>query len=236
MQTALATSALMMGLAGGPHCVAMCGTACAGVIRIVRLPAGGGAAALSLRPPVAAPLLLHAGRVIGYAAAGALVATVASGLAVAGEQVAWVRPLWLMLHAAVLAWGVLLAVSGRQPVWSHRLGRRIGDRLRPWIGTPAGIFAAGALWFTMPCGLLYSALMLASLASGPAHGALVMTLFAVGSGVSLLVAPWVCERLRGGIGARNQAWGARLGGLMLAAMAGQALWIDMRHQVEIWCR
>ncbi|MEO5736925.1 MAG: sulfite exporter TauE/SafE family protein, partial [Variovorax sp.] len=31
MQTALAASAFLMGLAGGPHCVAMCGAACAGV-------------------------------------------------------------------------------------------------------------------------------------------------------------------------------------------------------------
>ena len=31
MQTSLALTALIMGLAGGPHCVAMCGAACAGM-------------------------------------------------------------------------------------------------------------------------------------------------------------------------------------------------------------
>ncbi|MDP2096340.1 MAG: sulfite exporter TauE/SafE family protein, partial [Hydrogenophaga sp.] len=29
MQTSMAITALFMGLAGGPHCVAMCGAACA---------------------------------------------------------------------------------------------------------------------------------------------------------------------------------------------------------------
>ncbi|MES2483790.1 MAG: sulfite exporter TauE/SafE family protein, partial [Pseudomonadota bacterium] len=32
--TTLAATALLMGLAGGPHCAAMCGAACAGVTRI----------------------------------------------------------------------------------------------------------------------------------------------------------------------------------------------------------
>ncbi|MES1264850.1 MAG: sulfite exporter TauE/SafE family protein, partial [Variovorax sp.] len=44
MQSALLATAFVMGLAGGPHCVAMCGAACASVIRIVRAPAGGVAA------------------------------------------------------------------------------------------------------------------------------------------------------------------------------------------------
>ena len=31
MQTSMAATALLMGLAGGPHCIAMCGAACAGI-------------------------------------------------------------------------------------------------------------------------------------------------------------------------------------------------------------
>ncbi len=31
MQTSMAITALLMGLAGGPHCIAMCGAACAGI-------------------------------------------------------------------------------------------------------------------------------------------------------------------------------------------------------------
>ena len=34
MQTSLMLSALLMGLVGGPHCVAMCGAACTGIVRL----------------------------------------------------------------------------------------------------------------------------------------------------------------------------------------------------------
>ena len=66
MQTALAGTALLMGLVGGPHCVAMCGAACAGVIRIVRAPEGGGVATLSSgERDGSASWVFHAGRVAG---------------------------------------------------------------------------------------------------------------------------------------------------------------------------
>jgi sulfite exporter TauE/SafE len=157
-------------------------------------------------------------------------------LAFASEQVAALRPAWVLLHVLVLAWGLALAALGRQPVWAHRIGRALAARLRPLTGSLAGVLATGALWVSMPCGLLYSALMLAGLANGPVQGALTMALFAVGSGVSLVVAPWVWQRLHAGAGLARKEWGARLAGAVLAVVAVQALWIDLRHQVEIWCR
>ena len=74
MQSSLAVTALLMGLVGGPHCVAMCGAACAGI----------GQAAGPRRTP--AMLSFQAGRVIGYAALGALAA--ANTLADAAVEVA----------------------------------------------------------------------------------------------------------------------------------------------------
>nr|WP_162577481.1 sulfite exporter TauE/SafE family protein [Variovorax sp. PBL-H6] len=237
MQTALAGTALLMGLAGGPHCVAMCGAACAGVIRIVRAPEGGGVATLP-RAGVrgaSAPWLFHAGRIAGYAAAGALAAVAAQGLALASEQVAALRPLWVLLHVFVLAWGLLLAALGRQPLWASRIGRSLAMRLRPASGSAPGLLAIGALWVSMPCGLLYSALMLASLANGPLQGAWVMALFAAGSGVSLMAAPWLWQHLGRGAGLLRGTWGTRLAGTLLALMSLQALSIDLRHQIELWC-
>jgi sulfite exporter TauE/SafE len=240
LQTALAGTALLMGLVGGPHCVAMCGAACAGVIRIVRAPASGGVAMLSASPrTLSATAAFHAGRIAGYAAAGAVAAAAAQGLGFASEQVAALRPMWVLLHVFVLAWGLMLAALGRQPIWAHRLGRSLAARLRPLTDTTAGVLATGALWVSMPCGLLYSALMLAGLANGPVQGAGVMALFAVGSGVSLVLAPWLWQRLRSGGaggGAARLAWGTRLAGGLLAAVALQAVWIDLSHQIDIWCR
>jgi sulfite exporter TauE/SafE len=228
MQAALASTALLMGLAGGPHCVAMCGAACAGVIRIVRKPALGS----GLRAHVA----FHAGRIAGYAGAGAVAAVAVQGLALASGQVAALRPLWTLLHVFVFVWGLMLAVLGRQPRWAPRLGRSLWARLRSLAGSTPGIFATGALWVAMPCGLLYSALMLAGLSSGAVQGALVMALFALGSSLWLVLAPWVWQGLREGLGTSRKEWGTRLAGVVLAAVALQALWIDLSHRIELWCR
>ena len=236
MQTALAASAFLMGLAGGPHCVAMCGAACAGVVRIVRAAPNGGMATLAADNGAGRMLLLQAGRIAGYAAGGALAAAAVGSLAVASEHVALLRPVWTMLHVAVLAWGLVLAVAGRQPRWSHRAGGWLATHLRPLNGSAPGLLATGALWIAMPCGLLYSALMLASLGNGPAQGALVMALFGVGSGLWLMLAPWLWQRLRRGLGSIRQVWGTRVAGVLLAGVASQALWIDLRHQIDIWCR
>jgi len=234
MQTGLAMAALLMGLAGGPHCVAMCGAASAAVIRIVPLPASGRAAGGMALPAQAA---FHLGRIASYAAAGAMAAASVDSLAQAGTHVAALRPLWMLLHVFVFAWGAVLAVAGRQPVWAQRIGRTLEGRLRPLAGSsPLGMLATGALWVAMPCGLLYSALLLASLGNGPLQGGLAMLLFAIGSGLSLLLAPWLWQRLRWSGGAVPQAWGARLAGALLAAVALQALWLDMAHQIADWCR
>jgi len=232
MQTAWAGAALLMGLAGGPHCVAMCGAASAAVIRIVPVAAGGhGGTAF------AAPAAFHLGRIASYAAAGAIAAASVDSLAQASAQVAALRPLWMLLHVFVFAWGAMLAVAGRQPVWAQRVGRTLEARLRPLAGgTPLGLLAAGALWVAMPCGLLYSALLLASLGNGPLQGGLAMMSFAIGSCISLVLAPWLWQRLRWGGTGRLQAWGARLAGVLLAAVALQALWSDLGHRIADWCR
>jgi sulfite exporter TauE/SafE len=207
------------------------------VIQVVRRTDGGGAAALAGGPSgTAASLTFHAGRVAGYAAAGAMAAVAVQSLGLASEKIAALRPLWVLLHVAVLVWGLSLAGLGRQPIWAHRVGRALSARLRPLAGSTAGVLATGALWVSLPCGLLYSALMLAGLANGPLQGASVMAVFALGSGASLVLAPWLWQRLRAGAGAVRKEWGSRIAGALLAGVALQALWMDLGHQIESWCR
>ena len=97
----------------------------------------------------------------------------------------------------------------------------------------------GALWTFLPCGLLYSALMVAALTGQALQGAAVMALFALGSGVSMLVGPWLWLRLRGaGHGSSLAAggdWGVRLAGLALALSSGWALWMGLVHDTAPWC-
>jgi sulfite exporter TauE/SafE len=235
MQAALVGSALLMGLVGGPHCASMCGAACAGVIRIVRAPSGDAVGEISSVLPNSGTLAFHAGRVVGYATAGAIAAAAMRSVGLASEWVAALRPLWVLLHAAVLVWGLSLVALGRQPPWAHRIGSALAVRLRSFAKSRFGVLATGALWVTMPCGLLYSALMLAALATGPVQGSAVMAAFAMASGLSLILAPWLWQRIAAGAGIARKEWGTRIAGGLLAAVTCHALWGDLSRQIEVWC-
>ena len=245
MTGGLALSALLMGLAGAPHCVAMCGAACGGLLQqSSSAPPDGGA--LVLPQPVrlvragagtawAGPAAFHLGRIAGYATAGAVVATAFGALVSLGSHVEALRPLWVLMHGFILAWGLMLAAAGRQPLWAARLGRATARRLQPWAATAPRLLVLGAAWALMPCGLLYSALMLAALAAGPVEGAGVMALFAAASAPALWVAPWLWSQMRGRLDGVRRELGTRIAGVLLAAVAGQALWMDMQAQIARWC-
>ena len=228
MTSTLALTALLMGLAGGPHCIARCGAACGG---IARAPAAAG----GVHSVAAGAALFQAGRLTGYALAGAAAAVAMQSLAWMSSQTAVLRPLWTLLHVAVLAWGMLLVVFARPPVWADQAGRSVWSRVRPLAVRRGGVFVIGMAWALMPCGLLYSALLVAALSGGPVQGALSMALFAVGSSVSLTAGPWLWQRLRSGLNSRHQDTGTRVAGLLLCGVAGWALWMDLQPRIAEWC-
>ncbi|MCL1960373.1 MAG: sulfite exporter TauE/SafE family protein [Desulfovibrionaceae bacterium] len=221
MQSTLAVTALVMGLAGGPHCIAMCGAACAGI--------GQAAAPRSAR----AISFFQLGRLIGYSALGALAAAAMQGLGWLTVQSAALRPVWTMVHLAAVLLGLLLLVQARQPVWLESGARRVWAKVRAATQTMglAAPLLLGAAWALLPCGLLYSALMVAALAGGVAGGAAVMALFALGSGLSLWAGPWLLLRL----GGRDGAWGMRLAGLALMLTSAWGLWMGLAHDQAPWC-
>jgi len=221
----LASTALLMGLAGGPHCVAMCGAACAGL----------GQAAGPRKNQ--ALFLFQGGRVIGYAVMGGLAAASVQGLGWLTVRSVALRPLWSLLHVAALVLGVLLLFNAQQPLWLERLGRRLWHRAR-LLGARSGgaPLVLGTLWALLPCGLLYSALMVAALAGSVASGALVMALFAMGTGVSMVAGPWLWLLLRGKpVTSPGGGLGVRLAGAALAASAGWALWMGLARNAAPWC-
>lgn len=219
---ALAATALVMGLAGGPHCTAMCGAACAGIVRIGQ-------------PSKLSPWVFQAGRLMGYSLAGAVAAELVGSLAWFTSQATALRPVWTLFHGAVLAWGLMLFALARQPAWVSDAGRALWTKMRPLVGARGGLFASGALWSLMPCGLLYSALLVASLNGEAAGGALSMALFAAGSGAWLIAAPRLFRALRERADRMRKDWGTRVSGLLLAAAATFALWVDVAHRIAQWC-
>ena len=79
----MAVTALFMGLAGGPHCVAMCGAACGAL----------GNTGVLGRQNWRAMGLFQAGRLLGYSGLGALAAASLQGVG------------WLTVQSAALqAW------------------------------------------------------------------------------------------------------------------------------------
>lgn len=222
MQSSLAVTAVLMGLAGGPHCVAMCGAACAGIGQ------------LAGQQQNRALFSFQVGRWLGYTLMGALAAFGVQALGWLTVKSAALRPVWSMLHVAAVVLGLLLVWQAKQPVWLDQSAQRLWSQVRKLnanLGKVAPV-AVGALWALMPCGLLYSALMVAALTGNVWEGALTMACFALGSGVSLGFAPWLLLKLKT-LG--DGAWGIRLAGLALAVTSGWGLWLGLAHNQAPWC-
>lgn len=222
MQTTLATTALVMGLVGGPHCIAMCGAACAGI---------GQAAGPDKNQAL---WTFQFGRVVGYAGLGALAAATMQGLGWLTVQSAMLRPVWGMFHVGMVMLGLVLMLKAQQPVWMEHAGRKIwtgAKRLAMGQGRGAPL-VVGILWTFLPCGLLYSALLVAGLTGHVADGALVMALFAAGTSVSMMLGPWLWLRLKGN---GSGDWGVRLAGLALTISSSWAVWMAYAHDSAPWC-
>ena len=222
MQTSLALAALIMGLAGGPHCVAMCGAACAGI--------GHAAGPHTNRALVS----FQVGRMLGYSLLGGLAAFSVQALGWLTVESAALRPVWSMLHVAAFVLGLLLVWQAKQPVWLDQSAQQIWSKIRRLnnnLGKVAPV-AVGSLWAFMPCGLLYSALMVAALTGNAFEGAVTMACFALGSGLSLGFAPWLLLKVKT-LG--DGGWGIRLAGLALATTSAWALWMGLAHNQAPWC-
>ncbi len=246
MEFPLIVSATLLGLAGAPHCAAMCSAPCA---------------AVTGRQPRHS-LAFHLARVGSYALGGAVVASSVAALAGWSQLSPALRPLWVMLHAGAVALGLWLLIQGRQPAWMARFGRvpdlaaggaRTGTAVvagpRPsaapgaglalrWQGLrgPARAGAAGALWVAWPCGLLQSALLVAALGSSAATGAAAMAGFALASAPGLLFGPWLLQRLlRGQSAAARERVAVRAAGAMLVLASVWALGHGVWHEVAAFC-
>lgn len=212
MDTALYLSALGLGLAGTPHCAAMCGAPCA---------------AVTSRGGWASTAGFHLARSAGYATAGALAAASVNSLQLLGSLSPVFKPLWTLVHLAVLLLGLWLLAYGRQPAWLERVGRQpVAAGAGGWspVKGPGRATLAGSLWVAWPCGLLQSAVLVAALGNTAWVGAGVMLVFAAATALGLTAAPWIWRRVAGVGGSTGWATaGVRVAGAVLAASAVLAM-------------
>jgi sulfite exporter TauE/SafE len=185
---------LLAGAAGSVmHCAPMCGPFVLGQVsdRLTRLPAS----LLCERQRLGTALLVpyHLGRLMTYAALGALAGAGGAALMrlpwvglLAATLLALAALLFLghALRRLVPALALILPGSDRAPAsWVHlmrQLTIRV-DRTRPLGGWLLGL----ALGF-LPCGFLYAALAAAAATAGPVTGALAMLCFGLGTVPSLV--------------------------------------------------
>lgn len=242
MWLSLLGTAFFMGLVGGPHCLAMCAAPCAAVTSLDATPAAariplhveGGPAPRSSGRSMRW-LAFHSGRLLGYAALGGVAAYAMERVAWFSDRTTALHPLWVMLHLAALAWGLLLLLQARQPAWLEQGGRRLWSVVQRWLRLPGGSWLTGCLWAFLPCGLLYSGVLVAALAGSVWLGAASMLAFGVGTGLWLAAGPWLWRRISL-LPQWRESWGMRVAGGMLVAVSAWALWMDVVVQPSQWCR
>jgi sulfite exporter TauE/SafE len=224
VNAALIVAGLAMGVAASPHCAAMCGAPCAALTSGCARAAGG----------------FHLGRVLGYAAGGAVAASSMAALAAWSQAAPALRPLWTLLHLGLLALGLWWLTRGRQPDWMKRGSEAIPIRFVQRRGRATRASLAGLAWVAWPCGALQAALLLSALADSAAGGALVMAAFAVASMPALALTPWLWSRWQAVTGravspAQATALGFRLAGGGLVLASGWALTHGIWVRVAAWC-
>jgi sulfite exporter TauE/SafE len=179
----------LVGLLGGTHCVGMCG----GIV-----------GALAMGAPARCSLLLayNAGRILSYAAAGAIAGALGEASIALAGQLPLRSLLYLLANLMLIALGLYLLGFSNALAFTERLGQKLWRHLQPLTRRylpargPLQAFPLGLLWGWLPCGLVYSALATALSSGSAAQGAGLMLAFGIGTLPNLLLAGLLAARLR----------------------------------------
>jgi sulfite exporter TauE/SafE len=181
-------AALLLGLAGGGHCIGMC---------------GGISAALSLGVPKGRRALIYSlgfnlGRILSYACIGALVGFASQTLQLNQylNLSLWLAGLMLLLMGLSIGqwWqGVRKVEHLGKFIW--RWLQPLTKSLLPIKSLPHAL-ALGGLWGWLPCGLIYSSLIWASSAGDWQSSSILMFVFGIGTLPANLATGLLAQQLR----------------------------------------
>ena len=207
-------AAVLAGLTGSLHCVAMCGGfATATVAPVTTL----WPARVLTRQRVA----MQAGRLATYALLGAALGSL-GGAAFAVEWTAWQRGLHVAANVALVGAAASVAGLGLGRRAIEGVGLAVFRRAAPSLsrrasgGGLAARFALGLLWGLTPCALIYAMLPVALLAGGAWQGSVVMAGLWLGTLPALLPASGAARMLLRGPGSLVAR---RVAALAIAAFA-----------------
>lgn len=193
MDIAWLSTAFMMGLLGGTHCVGMCGGLSAAFTFALPTDQRQGWSLLRWQ------LLYNSGRLLTYAMLGLLAALLLSGIAGHDHGLSGLRivagALMILTGAYVAGWFQGLQYLERLggPLW--RLLSPLRQRLFP-IKHAWQAVAAGMCWGLLPCGLVYSAMSLSATTGHYSQGSLTMLAFGLGTLPTLLITGTAAAQLK----------------------------------------
>lgn len=178
------SSAFIIGLLGGVHCVGMCG----GIMNALSF-------AMPEQPRSRTSLTLvlyNLGRVASYTVAGAMIGGL--GMLLQGPMGVLGPGLRIFAGLMMIAMGLYLAGWWRGLTHLERLGNHvlwrhvqpITSKLMP-VKKNSQALLLGALWGWLPCGLVYSTLTLAGSIGDWRHSALIMASFGLGTAPVMLL-------------------------------------------------
>ncbi len=188
MSESLYLTALLVGLLGGVHCMAMCGAVVGSLI-------------FNLKPEVQVSYIkqlpyqfaYNFGRISSYTVMGLLFGWLGSSLANLAEFLPMQQGLQVFAGLFMLALGLYIAGWWNGIVVIEKLGGRIWKMLKPVssrmmvVRTIPQAWSYGLVWGWLPCGLVYSMLIMALSAGSMIDGGLVMLAFGLGTIPNLML-------------------------------------------------
>ena len=242
LNLSLLLTATLAGVAGGSHCIGMCG----GIATVLARPAQSGrvipispAAPAAPSAPSEIPrgtwtalAQLHLGRLLTYAMSGAMVGT----LGAAGLLLKPVMPVQAVLffignlsliYLGLRCLGYKVSLPGRAGQW-FSIGQ-LFSKLR----LPSLPILRGLLWGCLPCGLVYGVLPIALISGSPWAGAVLMFCFGLGTMPYLLIAHGLATRF----GLRKApAWVVMGAAAILISLGVLGLILpNEHHNAGWWC-
>jgi len=214
--TLLELSAIFgLGLASGLHCLQMCGP----IVLSYSLPLRAGQA-------VQAHLLYNAGRLLTYAALGALVGAAGGGVGALSRLAGLASGARIVSGAAMIVAGLLmigfLPTNGLVAIQKRGITPRLSSAIGRLLLAPAasGKFRLGLMLGFLPCGLIYAALLKAMESASAWGGASTMLAFGLGTSVALLAIGMGASFA----GLRLGKWSTRLAPVTVMLFGAVLLW------------
>ncbi|WP_250658003.1 sulfite exporter TauE/SafE family protein [Alkalimarinus coralli] len=186
------STAFIIGLLGGTHCIGMCG-GITGALSMA-IPTGEG----YQKRLITTLLFYNTGRIFSYSLAGFIVGSFGWLLAEQGSFVFFA----LRNIAAVLLvlMGIYIAGWGNGLVIIEKTGGHLWKRIQPLskkllpVKSLKNALLLGTLWGWLPCGLVYSTLVWSSMASSPLTSAILMVAFGLGTLPAIMTTGLLAER------------------------------------------